>query len=537
MRHSTPTAYGIDAPTLYGDGKWRADRVDIGDFNLDHLKSPITHLDLFSLTDNWFLGGNGLLFAGFGLLYILHHVNGSKVSTLTVSTYTCGWNYFAIVGRIFIHIHNLIEIRRNFQENKKRLALEVLDMGGTMVMAVGTTLSMLAIKHVIHGLLAIVCAPMASLTPALCAVITGVIECYHLFRAYQNTRFPFLLKNRMKNYSWVAKKLKSGGLSEADREAYESLKKEMREQILAIARVGYFKNKFTAKQVNAMAMSLGLEKEFNASNLFEPPTDAQVELVAYIRKSNFNEVRNRGFSAAFWFLVGIGVAMAAVSTFFFPLLLAPAILVIGFAVLVKSVEVLELDKRIINCFISKKKNKKEIANNNPFINYLARRKKRKAIEEDYLTQNPHGHQRLGIVPLHGDGGGRLSEDVRIKLRIAYELSARECAKNGVSEAQFYQEMLGQFWWTRAKMLNRAMDTFIERLAMRDCRFSNGLTAEDRERYTEEYCRRDYRLFGTSKKTRIDDSVIEAAEKGAGVTGGEPAIAVDSLVDSSLAGSR
>ncbi|MCB1828316.1 MAG: hypothetical protein KDH94_07800, partial [Coxiellaceae bacterium] len=362
--------------------------------DLDHFRPPLTHHDFFGLTDTWFQTGNAALFAAYGLMYGLHFINESMIPKLALNVLVCGWNYFDFVGRMFIHIYNIVEIVRGHREKKNKIALEIADMTASSVLVTGTTLSLLANVHVLTGTLAVACAPLASLTPAFCSIVLGFIEYSKCYKEAQKLKLPILLRDRLKKYKRSKRKLESRKkLSETHRKELEEERGAMLEQAFAIARVAYAKKEIDKDGLSALLEQLELNLDVsivtqqpNLDRLTRSPQQRDRDMVNFALSKQRETVRSHGFNGSFWLLVGTGCALASVATFFCPILLAPAIAVIAMAITIKTMELLEIDKRIHNRCCDEK-NQKTIEFDNLVINYLAHRQKAKAIRREYKERD------------------------------------------------------------------------------------------------------------------------------------------------------
>lgn len=491
--------------------------IEGNEVSLDHFKPPLTHHDFFELTDTWFQGGNGLLFLGYGSLYTVHFFHAASMPLIAMRLFLCGWNYFEVVGRIFIHIYNIIEIARGHRDRKRKLALEVLDIVTTLILGTGTTLSLLANVHVLTGMLATVSAPLASLTAGFCSIVMGFIELVKCYKAYQRSKTDVMLRDRLKRFTRIDEALTgkdtAGKYKDYHKKDLENEREAMFHQSLAIARVAYADGEMTLEELQALikGMNVSNNLNLNITNVMENPTPKDRNLVNFVRARHSEVVRTHAYNSAFWFLVGTGVSLSAVATFFFPPLLIPAIVVMGLAVVVKAADLLEVDKRTHNRFASKE-NQKDIEYDNPVTNYLARRQKEKSIRKEYKAD---AHTKLVMVKeVLQQQGKSLSSENKVKMRIAYELSAHKCAEQKVTETQFYEQLLKQSWWQRRKILNRAMDKFVENRALSGCDFQEGLMQEDKEYYTAKWCRSDYYFFScakSKKSVKVDPLAKKAAE--------------------------
>lgn len=481
--------------------------------NLDYFRPPLTHHDFFSLTDTWFQVGSSALFGAYGLLYTIHFFKEAAMPLQVLKPFACGLNYIDFLSRTMIHIYNIVELSRSHREKKLKIGREVIDIFTSSVLVTGTTLALLSLPgiHVLTGVVAVACAPLASLTPALCSIVMGLIELSKCYKAYQRTKLPVLFRDRLKKY------LQSGEVLEEGKNHGETHCKEleiervaMLAQSLAIARIGFEKGEISKEQLSALRTQLNLEKDalLSMEELMKQPDYVDREMLSFVITRQKSIARQHAFNGSFWLLLGIGVTLAAVATSFFPPLLAPAILVIGIAIAVETAEIFEIDKRIHNCF-SGEKNQKTIKRDNPLINFLARRKKEKKIRCEYEAD---AYRTLVLVPERDSEGSKISSENRVKMRLAFELSMTQCSKQGVTEGQFYDQVLELSWWQRWKFLNRAMDKHVERGAVFTCRFAKGLRQEDKDYYAAQQLRKNYTLFGKPEKHHDKDPIAKAAAK-------------------------
>ena len=494
----------------------------LNEIEFSNLSPPFNQKEFFSLTDTWLQAGNAALFFGYAVLYAIDYfkkyLSLFAVPILVMPMYICAWNYFDTISRIFLHVSNIITIIQSHRDKKRKLFLEVVDMLATSTLSAGTTLSLLANIHVLSGALAVACAPLASLTPGFCSITMGFIEMAKCYKAYQRTKIIVLLRDRLKRYGHIKSKLEESKISSETRQSELMAEKGvMLDQLNAIARVGIQDGELTTKALEELINSKKLKKllqgdnKVNLTNLMKSPDETEKEIasniVEFVKIKQREIVRSHAFNASFWMLVGIGVTLSAVTTFFFPPLFIPGVVTIALAVLVKATELLELDKRIYNSIV-KNKNQATIERNNPLINFLAYRKKQKELYQRYLhpAKSDRRHD-MSNVPEQYKNGWKISSETRAKLRMAYELQSHR----GNDESAFYDALLSLPWWTRRKLLDRATEKKIEEVMVYSCKYAKGFMEEDKKYYVAQQCRKEYHLFEKSKQSTPKPARLAGAQ--------------------------
>lgn len=536
----------IDEASSEQQGSHQKQNSIVGE-SINYFKEPFTQEKFFSVTDSWFLTGNTILAAGYSSLFIARFLNNSTFSLSFLNMYFFGWNYFDFVARIFMHICNITEIIRNRRDVKKQLLLESVNILATLALAGGNTLSLLTQLGLITAstLVLTIFGSLANFTTSFCAVVISFIELYKSYKAYRMTNLSVLLRDRLKRFARLqrvleedAKKIKK--LKEYEKKAIVDECKALKEQSIAIARVYYSESINEQQKLNRKSeiqRFLNTEEvkdeKLTIDNLQINPTENDIKVCKYIVKRQLVLGRNHGFNAAFWLLVGAGLTLSTLASFFFPPLLIPAIVVIGAAVAVKAADVLELDKRLYNSFLKKekksvvknnphlgfvktgstkqslggnnpyrcfdRKEEKTIENRNPLTNYLARRKKEKEIEKNYDDAYE------GINTLLGrKKNNKISKAVCVRMKIAFELSMTDGYRGRFTGEEFYKEFLKLPWLKRQKYLDRAMERKLEKEAFLDKNFiflDERIPQKDKAACVEEWYCRDFHLFGKPKSSK------------------------------------
>ena len=463
--------------------------------------------------------GNGFIGAAYSGAYLAREANDVLVPLMALKSVLGGWNYFGILAEGSMIIHEIIRIYHSKGLKVRKYAAEGLKLLGLGVMGAGTTLSLLAYYSVFVGIVAVAFSPLISLTPPLYLFVTAVTEMMRMYDAIRKKDAKFLLKNRLLKIKSVEAKIREAAINGASPEKKNQLGEvydQLREQALAIARVAYADKKIEERELLMMIISVNPCDHQFCLEAVKPPTTAQRGLVEFLKGKQIEKVRFHGTSAAFWLGLAVGVALVAVATSFFPPLMIPGVIIAAAAVAIKVGAMLEVDKRVYNYF--SKTNKKDIKNDNLVCNYLAKRKMK-----EHVVQAYSGSSRLALTTLIRKD---LGTDLRVKMRIAYELSSRKRSglelskikKIGLNEKQFYKDVLGLGWWARRRLLNTAMETHIKNKALENCTFSKGLSKKDEARVTEKSCQDYYRFFGKSKVPK--ESMLLSAEA-------EPIIAASS----------